>query len=224
MIKLTNRLLAVAGLVPKCNLVADIGTDHAYIPIYLIQRGIAKRAIASDVAVGPAMIAKSNIDKHGLSQNIDVVVCSGVEKIEGADVIVIAGMGGRLICDIISACAEAVRKAGTIILQPMTAQYEVRKYLHANNFKIINELLAKEEQKLYNIIVAQIGSEEYSEDIHYYVGKRLIENGDALFGEYISKKVGSIDVMLNSLSKSEGENAKIRYSQLEKFKQELLKL
>ena len=102
MVNLSPRLLAVARLVPKCSVVADIGTDHAYVPIYLVENGIADFVIASDVVEGPAMRAIENIKRHNLSDKIDVRIGNGLEKVKQADVIIIAGMGGKLICDIIS--------------------------------------------------------------------------------------------------------------------------
>jgi tRNA (adenine22-N1)-methyltransferase len=188
MVNLSPRLLAVARLVPKCSVVADIGTDHAYVPIYLVENGIADFVIASDVVEGPAMRAIENIKRHNLSDKIDVRIGNGLEKVKQADVIIIAGMGGKLICDIISESRPIIDKAQMLILQPMTAIYEVRRYLHINNFTITDEHLAQEDEKVYNIMVVKSGSEIIEDDIYYHIGKKLIETKDKLLKKYIDKK------------------------------------
>lgn len=199
---LPPRLSMVASFVAQCDMLADIGTDHAYIPIHLIQNGRVKRAVASDVSVGPAKIAECNIRQYGLSDRIDVVVGNGLEKIEHADVIVIAGMGGKLICDIIDA-GEILARNATLVLQPMTAVEEVRRYLHEKSFTIIQEGIAKEDKKLYNVMTVKNGRQIIDDDIYYYIGKKLIENQDEFLGQYILKKVNSFNTAIESMGGSD---------------------
>ena len=224
MANLSPRLLAVANLVPKCSVVADIGTDHAYVPIYLIENGIADFAIASDVVEGPAMRAMENIKRHSLSDKIDVRIGNGLEKVERADVIIIAGMGGKLICDIISESRPIIDKAQMLILQPMTAIYEVRHFLHINNFTITDEHLAQEDKKVYNIMVVKSGHEIIDDDIYYHIGKKLIDNKDRLLKKYIDKKVKAFDVMIENMSNSEDVNLAKKMAKIVALKQRFFQI
>lgn len=159
-------------------IIADIGTDHAYIPIHLIENGIAEKVIAADVCKGPVEIAKANIEKNGLSDKIEVRLGSGLSVLENneADTIIIAGMGGQLISEIIDADIEKAKRC-SLVLQPMNAQYELRKYLIKNGFSIVCEDLAVEDFKVYNIMNIQSGMQaEFENDIEYHLPKYLKEN------------------------------------------------
>ena len=154
--------------------VADIGTDHAFIPIALAKRGI--RVIATDVNAGPLISAKKNIDKYGLS--ITLLRGSGLSplKIGDAEDIIIAGMGGELIKKIIS---DDIEKAHTarLLLQPMNAQSELRRFLIENGFKITSEDLSKEGRKVYNLIIAEAGvSDLPTREIDLYLPPLLYRN------------------------------------------------
>jgi len=224
MAHLSPRLLAVANLVPKCSVVADIGTDHAYVPIYLIEHGRACFAIASDVVEGPAMRAKENIAKHNLCDKIDVRIGNGLEKVENADVIIIAGMGGKLICDIISESRPIIDTVQMLILQPMTAIYDVRRYLHINNFTITDEHLAQEDEKIYNVMAVKSGSEIIEDDIYYHLGKRLFENNDKLLKKYIEKKIHAFDVMIENMSNSDDVNLAKKMTKIVTLKQRFIEI
>lgn len=152
---LTPRLKLIADLV-KGKKVADIGTDHAFIPIELIKSGRCEVVIASDVNIGPAEIAKNHIKENGL--NIEVRVGNGLSVLEPGetDDIIIAGMGGKLICEIL-AREPKVAKKSRLILQPMNGQYELRSYLLKEGYVISKEDLALEGFKVYNIIVCDSG-------------------------------------------------------------------
>ena len=151
--------------------IADIGTDHAYIPIYLIQNKLADYVIASDVRQGPVNIAKENIEKNNLTDKIEVRFGSGLSVLKEyeTDTIIIAGMGGQLISEIISADINLARNS-KLVLQPMNAQYELRKYLIENDFKITNEDIAVEGFKVYNIMNVESGRQEkFKTDFEYQI-------------------------------------------------------
>ncbi|MBQ3471283.1 MAG: SAM-dependent methyltransferase, partial [Clostridia bacterium] len=151
--------------------IADIGTDHAYIPIYLTENGLADFVIASDINKGPRLIAEDNIKNHGLTEKTETRLGGGLSVLkEGeADTIIIAGMGGILISEIIDADIEIAKKSN-LILQPMNAQYELRKYLLSHGFKIINEDIAVEGFKVYNLIEAASGEQQpFENDFEYHV-------------------------------------------------------
>lgn len=156
-------------------IIADIGTDHAYIPIYLIENSMADFVIASDVKEGPVSIARDNIKDHNLSDKIEVRFGSGLSVLKQgeADTIIIAGMGGILISEIIDMDIE-IAKASKLILQPMNAQYELRKYLLSHGFKITDEDISIEGHKVYNIMTVESGHQEkFENDFEYQIPKYL---------------------------------------------------
>lgn len=215
-LELSPRLLKVAKAVPHCAVLADIGTDHAYIPVFLVLNGIAESAVASDIAKGPAKRAENNIKSHGLSDKISVVVGNGLEKIKKADVIVIAGMGGNMICDILKGNEAIAKSASCIILQPMTCVYDVRKFLFENGYTIVFEDLAREDNKIYNILTVKSGKQTVENDIYHHLGGYLIENKHPLLGEYIKKKIHSLKVAADNMENSKSQE--VQKKRLENLK------
>jgi len=222
-ISLTPRLQCVADCLRNCNLLADIGTDHAYIPIYAVQNGIAKRAIASDVVKGPLKIATDNILANNLVDKITPCLANGLESASDADEIVIAGMGGKLICNILKEKYDIAQNADYLIIQPMTCSYELRKFLHTNNFKIVDEKLAKEEDKIYNIMVVTSGKEIYKDDFHYHIGKKLFENNDILLGDYIRLRAEVLKKQFRGMEKSENADIQQQSKELNKLYERFIK-
>ncbi|MBQ4136775.1 MAG: SAM-dependent methyltransferase [Clostridia bacterium] len=155
--ELDNRLLACASLVRQGSVAADIGSDHAYLPIYLVRHGICPRAIASDINEGPVNRAKINVRLSGLSDKIDILLADGLDKAASykPDDIIIAGMGGELIRDIIGASEYAKTKGVRLILQPMTMPHILREYLAGAGFNIIDEMICSAQDKYYQIICAE---------------------------------------------------------------------
>ncbi|MEE1042432.1 MAG: class I SAM-dependent methyltransferase [Clostridia bacterium] len=222
-INLTPRLQCVANCIEKCNILADIGTDHAYIPIYAIQKSIAQKAIASDVVEGPLKIATENIHSHELQDKIFPCLANGLESAGDADIIVIAGMGGKLICDIIKNNLAIAKKANMLILQPMTCSYELRKFLHENKFAITKECLAREEDKIYNVMVVKPGEEFYQDDFFYHIGIKLFENKDPLLAEYIRLRAKVIKKQLLGVSKSNKDEIKNKSVELKTLYERFVK-
>lgn len=156
---LSNRLRAVAKMVDTNARVADIGSDHAYLPVELIENNTIDYAIAGEVAPGPMSRSKADIDKFGLSKKIDVRLGDGLAVIEAADkidTVVIAGMGGILICDILTrATKDQLSNVKTLVLQPNIGEPLVRHWLIENGFAIVDEDLLEDEHHDYEIIKAQ---------------------------------------------------------------------
>lgn len=174
---LTKRLNCILNYV-NCKVAADVGTDHAYIAVELIKSGKAEKVIASDINEGPLNIAKNNIIKEGLSEKIETRLGGGLSVLEEgeADTVIIAGMGGELICQIIKDDIKKAKKS-VLIIQPMNAQYEVRKFLFENGFKIKCEDIECEAHRVYNIIIAENGKQEpFEKDIYYHIPFYLKEN------------------------------------------------
>jgi tRNA (adenine22-N1)-methyltransferase len=204
--EIKGRLKLIADKIPRCGILADIGTDHAYIPVYAVLNDITKKALATDIRSGPVEIAQKNIRKYGLQQNIEARLGNGLDPVSGqeTDVIVIAGMGGVLIQEILRNGIEKAKKAGLLILQPMNAVEVIRKWLNENGFEIIDEALAMEESKLYNVICSKwTGRCSEFDEYDYYMGNKLINGSDPLLKNYLEKKLNQLEVVINGKKKAE---------------------
>ena len=208
---LSKRLQCVADKVKKGSKVADIGTDHAYIPIYLIANNICEYAIASDIKKGPINIAKANIMKHTMEKSIETRLGKGLCTIKQneVDTVIIAGMGGELIREILKDSKEVCETIDTFILQPMTAGEELREWLYNNRYRIDDETLIKEDEKFYNIIVCSKGYDKVDK-IYYDIGIKLIENNDPLLGQYLDKKINETMKIMQNLEGKETSGARVR--------------
>ena len=155
--KLTDRLLKIASLVSEGKRVADIGTDHGYIPVYLLNKGTVPFAILADVNKGPLENARKEVRHNKLSDKTDLRLGSGIEVLNKGEVdeVIIAGMGGILISELLEAKKEVSHSVDKLILQPMQAQEELRKYLLNNGYEILDEVLVQEDFRVYEIIVAK---------------------------------------------------------------------
>ncbi|QNU65421.1 SAM-dependent methyltransferase [Ruminiclostridium herbifermentans] len=219
-LSLKGRLKLLADKVPKCNVAADIGTDHAYIPIYLIQQGICKKAIASDVRIGPVKVAEKNINLYKMSNQIETRLGSGLDTLceNEADTIIIAGMGGTLLSELLEANIKKACAANLLVLQPMNDLDVVRKWLFEHKFDIYDEELAAEGEKVYCVISAKYdGNERQYEEFQLHVGEKLIKKEDPLLLKYCEIKVRQIDRVLGQLEYME-DNSKLQsyYRQLKK--------
>lgn len=171
---LTPRLECIVEKV-TADTAADIGTDHAYVAIELIKTGRARRVIAADVRKGPLEIARANIEKNNMSDRIDTRLGSGLSVLRHGecDTVIIAGMGGELISELIFA-DEDISRNTKLILQPMNAQYELRQKLLENHFKILEEDIECEGNRVYNIITAINGEgAPFERDIDYHIPPSL---------------------------------------------------
>lgn len=198
---LTPRLNCIINYV-NSNTAADIGTDHAYVSIELIRSSRARHVIAGDVRKGPLDIAEANIKKYGLSDYIETRLGSGLSILQPgeADTIIIAGMGGELICEILKTDDETAR-ASTLVLQPMNAQYELRRYLIENGFTIVEENIENEGHRVYNIMLVKNGRQpDFEDDIEYHLPKYLYNHPK--FGLLYDKKMREFNKIIDGLEKS----------------------
>lgn len=199
---LSGRLKLIADAIPKCNCVADIGTDHGYIPIYAVQKGICMRAIATDVRKGPIEAAIKNIKRYRLIEKIETRIGDGLHPIKSgeADVIIIAGMGGNLISNILEEGKEIAKSTNCLILQPMQYPEILRRYLIENNFRIIDEDIVKDENKYYYILkVINEKSAPFEKEVLYFTGNILIEKKHPLIKEYIQDKIIHLEEILKNI-------------------------
>jgi tRNA (adenine22-N1)-methyltransferase len=171
---LSKRLEAIANMIDQDDIVLDIGTDHGYLPIYLVSNQIIKLAIACDIKDSPLKMASKNVEKANLKDKIKLVLSDGLESITSYfNTIVIAGVGPRTIINILTN-GEAKIKGKTLILQSNVSSNLVRAWLSSNSFKIIDEALVFEDNNYYEIIKA-------------VNGKQLITNSDLYLGPVIKK-------------------------------------
>lgn len=171
---LDNRLSACASLVRKNARLADIGTDHAYLPVWLISQGIIKDAIASDINKSPLEMGKATAEKYNV-QSIQFRLGNGLDTVTAEDNItdiVVAGMGGEIISDIVCSSPIAKNKGLNIILQPMTKSEELIKNLYKNGFEITEQKCAVSNNKCYTIMAVAYGGEiKEVDEVFCYLGK-----------------------------------------------------
>ncbi|AGM98539.1 tRNA (adenine(22)-N(1))-methyltransferase [Streptococcus iniae] len=161
-INLSQRLRNVAHFVPNGSKLLDVGSDHAYLPIFLLENGKISSAIAGEVVKGPFESALKNVSEYGLAQKIEVRLANGLAAFEPSDqikVITICGMGGRLIADILEAGKEKLTTVERLILQPNNREDDLRSWLQTNHFQIVAESILAENDKYYEIIVAEHGQQ-----------------------------------------------------------------
>lgn len=161
--KLSPRLEGIVELVPEGSRVADIGCDHGYISIALVQRGLAIHSIASDIKSGPLEQAVKNIQKAGLNEKIETRLAPGIAAIKSneADVIVIAGMGQRTIAEILTENMSIAKEVKYLILQPQSELADMRRFLLDNGFKLLKNKLMIEGDKYYIAMVASATEDNY---------------------------------------------------------------
>lgn len=209
--KLDNRLMAIANLVRKDKIFADIGTDHAYLPVYLVEKGIINKAIAADLRVGPLENARDAVVSYGYSEQIELRLSDGLDNFLENEVeeIAVAGMGGLLISSFIERTDWLKNENNHLILQPMTHVEELRKTLFDNNFFIDSEVVAKDGDKLYIILSVYYyeGQAAYT-DLDLIVGK-LPYNNDDLSKAYLSKIYDKYKKKLDALKKADKECAEL---------------
>lgn len=173
MIALTPRLAAVAAFVSPGDVVADIGTDHAYVPAYLIEQGIIREAFACDIHEGPLANAKKTVADAAL-EGVTFLLSDGLQALEGKDftTVIIAGMGGELIAHILQSAPWCRQSGFRFILQPMTKSEILRSYLYREGFVIQKESLVAEKDKLYSVLLVGFKGE-----------KTLVSEAFALLGD-----------------------------------------
>lgn len=214
---LTERLEKVKNLVENSKIAADVGTDHGYVPILLIKEKRAGYVIASDVNKGPLESAKANLLKYGVSDKAETRLGSGLLTLKPneADTVIIAGMGGVLMADLLEEGKEIAKTVESFILQPMNSQDYLRKYLHKNGYIIEFECLAREKEKIYNILKVKRGEDKpFPKEIYYHTGMDFKFTDDELVNSYLLKKHNHYNSVIKNLENASREVNK----QLEEYR------
>ena len=176
MIPIGTRLRTAASMVRGGVVLADIGTDHAYLPVCLVQDGLVPRVIASDIGEGPLLNAKNTVDAYGCADRIELRISDGLNNFSPGEAgeICICGMGGNLIADILTAAPWVKTEGMHLVLQPMTHAEDVRRYLCENGFVIECERCVRDGGRVYLLLSAAWKNVENTfETGYYYFGETL---------------------------------------------------
>jgi len=215
-IELSPRLRSVAELVPTGAVLADIGTDHAFLPVYLLQRGLIQRAIAADLRQGPLSKAMTHAKKYDLLDRMSFRLCDGLSKIkpDEIDTIAIAGMGGETIASILNAAPWTRRGGYKLILQPMTSVYDLRDFLSQNGYTIVMEYLNREDRRIYVTMEVTAGEDVPYSEGEKWAGRQHKGMESSLRGEYLADMLRRAKRALEGIEHSTRPEDKIRREHL----------
>ncbi len=219
-LKLSPRLAAVASFVPQGAVIADIGTDHAYLPAcLLLSERVTPPAHAFDINEGPVESARKTAEKYGLADKMDIRLNNGLAGTREtlADTVIIAGMGGENIADIIARSSWRWTGRHTLILQPMSKAYELCSWLYENGFYIAGEAKVKDGGELYRVLCVKTGRREMPDELELYAG--VIRAGEALELEYLEKICRKLQKAAEGLGAAKNAQPE-RYEKLTKLAQQ----
>ena len=215
--ELSKRLQAVADLVSDGLVVADVGTDHGYIPIYLIETKKTPKAFAMDVNKGPLLRAEEHIREHGLHDLIETRLSDGVSAMQPGECecVVIAGMGGALTVKILEEGKEVFRNLKEFVLQPQSELQKVREYLCQNAYCIVEENMVLDDGKYYPMfrVVNEPSPEYHSVELRY--GKLLLEQKNAILKAFLEKEKAGKEMIFANLQKNDGEHIEVRKKEIQ---------
>lgn len=221
--ELSVRLQAVADLVSEGLVIADVGTDHGYIPIYLVETKKLEQAIAMDVNKGPLLRAREHIETAGYAGQIECRLSDGVSALQPGecDGVVIAGMGGALTIRILEEGKEVFRNLREFVLQPQSELQKVREYLCRNAYCIVEENMVLDDGKFYTMfrVINQMAPAYNTIELRY--GKLLLEEKNAVLQKYLKKEQTVKEQILEQLKQGSGEHIKTRRKEIEKELEEI---
>ena len=219
------RLEEIIKLVEKNSIVADIGTDHGIVPYELVKSAKAKKVIASDISEKSLDKLREKLDYLDEPEKIVLNVSDGLDNLNEyqVDTIIISGMGGNLIVDILNKNLDIAKSANCLILGANNSLALLRRFLHENSFEIIEEVDLFENDKYYQIIKAKVGKQLFVNEYEYEFGKYLIDNKSEYLKKYINQQIENKNNILSNLSdknsdsvKSAIENINVEVNELEK--------
>lgn len=191
--ELSKRLQSIVNNMEQVDTLADIGTDHGYIPIYTLENSICKNAIAIDINKDPLDKAKLNSVLEGFDKNIDFRLGGGLKPLNmgEANCAIIAGMGGNLIKDILEEALEIAESMDYLILQPAQNPEVLREYLYTNNFEVLKEDLCEDEGIFYEIFKVRVknGEKTKLDDLYYEISPILLREKHPLMKQYLEHKL-----------------------------------
>lgn len=220
-IHLPPRLARIASLVPKGARVADVGTDHGLLPIWLLQNGIAVSAVATDIRPGPLSRAENNRRALGI-ESMRCVLCDGLEAVspDEADTVVIAGMGGENIAEILRKAPWTASET-LLLLQPMSRPETLRASLMDCGIEIIGEYLVMDSGRIYPVIAARGGKTGPCMEGELYTGRHELVSGEELFPALLSSLTKKLDQAVGGLERSQREEDRLRLEHLRRVRRDL---
>lgn len=209
---LDPRLSCAASMVRQGSAAADIGTDHAYIPVYLTLAGISPRAVAADINKGPLERARSNAEKYGAADRIRFVLTDGLRGIpleeDGIGDIVICGMGGELIARIVGDSDYTRRPDVHLILQPMTCPDDLRAFLAESGYAILDEKMCLSAGRIYTCILAAYTGEAYSlTPAEKLMGPVNIRKGGELFLRHLEREISRLNIRIAGMERGGSDSS-----------------
>lgn len=216
-LQISRRLQAVAGLASTGMVLADVGCDHGYIPIYLLLKKRIPRAIAMDVNQGPLLRAEEHIRAWGLEKYIETRLSDGLCALAPgeAQCIVIAGMGGPLMEKILTEGEDRAKAARELILQPQSEIGRFRRFLSENGHCILEETMIREDGKYYPMMKAVCGEMKYEREAEYRYGKELLVAKNPVLKEFLLREQAQADQILSAIQDSSTDSARSRRKELE---------
>lgn len=225
--ELSKRLKWIVEKLNKTEVIMDIGTDHGYIPIYLIKNNIAQKVIASDINKEPLNKAKINASLDGVLDKIDLRLGGGLSPLKDkeANSVIIAGMGGNLIRDILENDLNKVKNLDYLILQPAQNPEVLRKYLYKNDYEILDEDICLDENQYYEIFKVRYKAGDYIslEDIFYEISPMMLNKKLPLLKSYIESKIEKNEKVMDFI-KDNTEHAIARKNELKEKNKRLERL
>ena len=220
-LQLQPRLQCIASLVQKGAHLADVGTDHGYLPVYLLQEGTIERAIASDINALPLDHARATAGEYGVTEKIDFRLCPGLAFIRAdeCDTVAIAGMGGETILGILEAAAWTRDGAHTLILQPQTKVDLLRRWLCESGYRFLEEKLVRDKEQLYVVFRVRAGMGQELSEADALTG--LLLRSDPLYGEYLSQHLIKLNRARDGLAVSSLADKEARIAHLENLIEEI---
>lgn len=222
-VELTPRLRMVGELVPPGVRLADVGTDHAYLPAALILEGKIPWAVAADLRQGPLARARETVRQAGLTGRVAFRLCDGLTGVrpDEVDAVVIAGMGGETIAAILAAAPWVRERDVPLILQPMSSFPDLRGWLRDSGFRILEERLAQEGETLYTALLVRAGEMEPLSPAELWAGKNT---DDPLRGAWLDMWIARTGRALTGMARAQGEGVLPRKRELEEVREGLIEM
>ena len=228
---LSNRMQALTDMVTPGTVITDVGCDHGFVSIYLVQKGISPRVIAMDVRSGPLEHAREHIREYGLEDRIETRLSDGLHSLKTGEAagMICAGMGGPLMEKILTEGREQAQGFAELILQPQSEIAQVRAYLRTHGVRILEEEMILEDGKYYPMmkVVQETASDQREETVQVQVedafGPVLLQKKHPVLKEWLQRELKTVDTVCRQLAaQPENERITIRMAQVQEKRQLIL--
>ncbi|MEA4965656.1 MAG: class I SAM-dependent methyltransferase [Oscillospiraceae bacterium] len=212
-IPISKRLLACAACVCPGARVADVGTDHGYLGVFLLRQGIASSVTASDLREKPLRTARENAARFGVEARMRLICCDGLSAIDPAsvDTVVCAGMGADCICEILRMAPWLRDSTYRLILQPQSSGQDLRRWLTESGFSILQETLAEDGGFLYTVLEARYGGAQRLTPGQQFLTPQLLNSRSPLLSRYRARLVASMEKTVAGIRQGGGDKEKLCY-------------